>query len=350
MPSGRHRTTGSMKLNPWNDDKGAGKRLASHGLDRLLSFDLEGKTAISAAGAVNTDRSRTYTWKGPKRGLRKALTDLDNFAKGATSLVGHNVIEHDLALLAKQAPRLKLHGIPAIDTLYLSPLAFPENPYHRLVKQYKEPALARTQANDPLLDAELTLELLADIADALKDKPSDLLLTWHALLAAGVDRHAFDAFFRTMRGVDATPRITDADSEIERRLAHGGCPNQAARIARDAPSHPLPLAYLLAWLPVAGGNSIIPPYVDKRFGVSDLAVRLRDTHCGESACGWCSGRLDPVAALNRWFGFPGFRDEPGVRAARACNGGSRNGISPGTMCSASSPPAPASRSATSSPR
>ena len=310
MPSGRHRTTGSMKLNPWNDDKGAGKRLASHGLDRLLSFDLEGKTAISAAGAVNTDRSRTYTWKGPKRGLRKALTDLDNFAKGATSLVGHNVIEHDLALLAKQAPRLKLHGIPAIDTLYLSPLAFPENPYHRLVKQYKEPALARTQANDPLLDAELTLELLADIADALKDKPSDLLLTWHALLAAGVDRHAFDAFFRTMRGVDATPRITDADSEIERRLAHGGCPNQAARIARDAPSHPLPLAYLLAWLPVAGGNSIIPPYVDKRFGASDLAVRLRDTHCGDRTCRWCSERLDPKRALNRWFGYPGFRDKP----------------------------------------
>ena len=26
---------------------------------------------------------------------------------------------------------------PAIDTLYLSPLAFPENPYHRLVKDYQ---------------------------------------------------------------------------------------------------------------------------------------------------------------------------------------------------------------------
>ncbi len=59
---------------------------------------------------------------------------------------------------------LKLLSLPAIDTLFPSPLAFPENPYHRLVKQNQEPALARIQVSDPLPDAELTLELLADMS------------------------------------------------------------------------------------------------------------------------------------------------------------------------------------------
>ena len=242
--------------------------------------------------------------------LNRALADLDEFADGATRLVGHNVIEHDLELLANHAPKLKLLGLPAIDTLYLSPLAFPENPYHHLVKQYQEPALARTQANDPLLDAELTLELLADIADALTRKETDLLLAWHALLTAGVNAHAFDYFFRTIRGVTATPPVAEAISIIESRLADGGCPTQAAWIALNAPSHLLPLAYLLAWLPVAGGNSVIPPYVEKRFAASDLAVRLRDAHCGDRACRWCSERLDPVQALKRWFGYNNFRKKP----------------------------------------
>ena len=302
-----------MKVNPWSDDKGVGKRLAAHGLAQLLSFDLEGKTAISAIGAVNNDRSRTYAWKGDSRGLNRALADLNKFAAGTACLVGHNVIEHDIPLLASHAPKLKLLHLPAIDTLYLSPLAFPENPYHHLVKQYKEPALARAQANDPLLDAELTLELLADIADALKNKASDLLLIWHALLTSGVSDHAFDTFFRTIRGVATTAPLAEAIPAVQRRLADSGCPNQAAKIASNAPTHLLPLAYLLAWLPVAGGNSIIPPYVEKRFAASELAVQLRDTHCGDRGCPWCSERLDPVKALNRWFGYPDFRPNPQSR-------------------------------------
>ena len=299
-----------MTAQPWSDDKAIGKRLASHGLAGLLSFDFEGKTAISAIGAVAGDRSSTYTWKGNKRQLGKALAEFEKFARGATHLVGHNIIEHDLALLAKHSPAFDLLRVPAIDTLYLSPLAFPENPYHRLVKQYQEPALARVQANDPLLDAELTLELLADIADALKGGDGDLLLAWHALLSAGVSRHGFDSFFRTIRGVSDTPPLAQAIPVIERRLAEGGCPNQAARIARNADSNLLPLAYLLAWLPVAGGSSVIPPYVDKRFAASDLAARLRDAHCGDGACLWCSERLDPARALERWFGYPDFREKP----------------------------------------
>ena len=299
-----------MAIERWRDEEGVGKRLAAHGLAGLLSIDVEGKENIGAIGAIRTDRSIVFTWRGRSGGLRAALAALDEFASGASYLVGHNIIEHDLALLARHAPDLKLLDLPAIDTLYLSPLAFPENPYHRLVKQYQEPALARVQVNNPLLDAALTLELLADVADALRSKDADLLLAWHALLATGVKGHAFDHLFRTIRGADTTPLVENAIPAIMNRLAARGCPNQAARIARDALTHPLALTYVLAWLPAAGGNSIIPPYVENRFEPGALATKLREAHCGDRSCPWCSEHLDPDKALKRWFGFSGFREQP----------------------------------------
>ena len=299
-----------MTVTTWRDPKNCGKRLAAHALTGLFSVDLEGKSRIGAIGAVHTDQSSTYTWKGDARLRHQAIAQLDQFADSASCLVGHNIIEHDLRLLSQSEPGLKLLSLPAIDTLYLSPLAFPENPYHHLVKQYQEPALARVQVSDPLLDAELTLELLADIVDALKTKESDLLIAWHVLLATGVKGHAFDRFFRVIRGAEASPSLAEATTVIERCLAEHGCPTRASEIARDALSHPLPLTYLLAWLPAAGGNSIIPPYVEKRFQPSRLATKLRDAHCGASRCPWCSERLDATSALKRWFGFQGFREKP----------------------------------------
>ncbi len=302
-----------MAIKRWRDDEGVGKRLTAHRLTGLLSLDLEGSGTIGAIGAIRTDRSTAFTWRGDSKGLLAALATLDDFATGASYLVGHNVIEHDFELLARHAPGLKLLDLPAIDTLYLSPLAFPENPYHHLVKQYKEPALARVQVNDPLLDAGLVLELLADVSDQLKSTHGDLLLAWHALLTTGVKGHAFDHFFRAIRGADGTPRIEDSITAIMNRLGERGCPNQAARIAREARSHPLALTYLLAWLPAAGGNSIIPPYVEKRFEPGVLASKLRDAHCGNRSCPWCSEHLDAGRALKRWFGFPDFREQPQSR-------------------------------------
>ena len=299
-----------MAVERWSDDNEVGKRLAAHRLAGLLSIDLEGSESIGAIGAIRTDRSTIFTWRGEVSGLRAALAALEEFADGASYLVGHNIIEHDLELLAKHASHLNLLNLPAIDTLYLSPLAYPENPYHHLVKQYQEPALARVQINDPLLDAELTLELLADVTDKLKSTDGDLLLAWHALLATGVKGHALDHVFRTIRGADATPSVEDSIPAVMDRLAQRGCQNQAAHIARGALSHPLALTYLLAWLPAAGGNSIIPPYVEKRFEPSSLATKLRDARCVDGNCPWCSERLDPERALKRWFGFPAFRDQP----------------------------------------
>ena len=306
-----------MPVERWSDDKEAGKRLAAHRLTGLLSVDLEGSERIGAIGAIRTDRSTTFSWRGDSSGLRAALAALDQFADGASYLVGHNISAHDLELLAKHASDLSLVNLPAIDTLYLSTLAFSENPYHHLVKQYQEPALARVQVNDPLLDAELTLELLADVTEALKSTDGDLLLAWHALLTTGVKGHAFDHVFRTIRGSDGTPLVADFIPALMNHLRERGCPHQAGHIARDALSHPLALAYLLAWLPATGGNSIIPPYVEKRFQPSSLATKLRDARCGDRSCPWCSEHFDAEKALKRWFGLPPLVYDSGTCPLRA---------------------------------
>ena len=76
-----------------------------------------------------------------------AIGELDRFSTGATTLLGHNIIAHDLPAARAVAPDAKFLSLPVIDTLFLSALAFPENPYHRLVKDYK---LVKSGKSDPV--------------------------------------------------------------------------------------------------------------------------------------------------------------------------------------------------------
>lgn len=70
--------------------------------------------------------------------LLAALEQLDTLADGTNFLLGHNLIAFDLPHLAAAKADLRLLQLPAVDTLWLNPLAFPRNPYHHLVKHYQE--------------------------------------------------------------------------------------------------------------------------------------------------------------------------------------------------------------------
>ena len=87
------------------------------------------------------------------------LLALDEFAGNARGVLGHNILDYDLPILARLRPDLRFLNKPVIDTLFLSPLAFPENPYHRLVKDYK---LVRDTVNDPVADARLAASVFLD--------------------------------------------------------------------------------------------------------------------------------------------------------------------------------------------
>ena len=286
---------------------------------------------IHAFAAVYDDGSSFLHRRG---GLASALARLDAFAADATYLLGHNIIAFDLPHLQAVKPDLRLLKLPPLDTLWLNPLAFPRNPYHNLVKHYHDGQLKRERVNDPELDARQSLQVLTDQREALPEAAPDLLVAWHWLTtaeSASLDSDeltriasatpagmvtapsraaGFDAFFTTLRQAPR-PSAADAREAIRQRLAQTTCRTQSREILAQPTQQGWALAYALAWLSVAGGNSVMPPWVRHQWPEAGRLVRrLRDLACTDPACHWCRERQDAGKELKRWFGFDNFRPEP----------------------------------------
>ena len=242
--------------------------------------------------------------------LVAALAKLDAFAEGSTYLLGHNLLAFDLPHLRAAKPDLRILRLPPVDTLRLNPLAFPRNPYHHLVKHYQDGQLVRAQVNDPELDARLTLRLLADQRRALREADADLLTAWHWLTTEEGPAAGFDAFFAAVRQAPR-PSAAAAQAAIRESLGQSACRTQSRAALAQAARQGWALAYALAWLSVAGGNSVMPPWVRHQFPeAGQLVRRLRDQPCTDSACRWCRERQDASRELKRWFGFDAFRPQP----------------------------------------
>ena len=289
-------------------------------LPPCVSLDLEvapNDGCIRALAAIRPDTGGRLVWSGG--GLSDALAELDKFARGASFVLGHNLIEFDLPQLAAVKPDLDLLKLPAVDTLRISPLAFPRHPYHRLVKHYQDGGLKRGQINNPELDARLALEVFDDERKALMGTPPDLVAAWHWLTTPDpeyADR-AVDAFFAELRGA-SRPSSTEARAAIHRRLGNSACSLQTRALMTTETKPDWPLAYALAWLSVAGGNSVMPPWVQHQFPEAGRLVRrLRDTACTDPGCEWCRERHDARKELNHWFRFPSYRPDPADNRGRS---------------------------------
>jgi ATP-dependent DNA helicase RecQ len=287
---------------------------------RCLSIDLEvgiKDQRIHHCAGVRGDTGQALVFRASD--LNTQLARLDDFADGCSFLLGHNLIAFDAPHLAAVKPDLRLLTLPMVDTLRLNPLAFPRNPYHHLVKHYQDGQLKRGRLNDPELDARLTLEVFRDQQQALRERQMttpDLLLAWHGLTTAQ-ERTAggLSAFFMTIRQ-QPRPSKADVHSAIGRFLHERGCLNHAQTILTAADQQGelagWALAYALAWLSVASGHSVMPPWVRHQFPQAAVLVRLlRDTACAEPDCAWCRERHNPLRELRRWFpDTGGFRPEP----------------------------------------
>ncbi len=288
-------------------------RDASSFLSACVSVDLEvdPRTAgLFAFAAVRGERAVVH--KGAAIG--PALDRLEALCDGVAHLVGHNILRHDLPHLVANRARLAGLGAAAIDTLWLNPLAFPRNPYHHLVKHYHDGRLQVGHVNDPEQDARLALQVLADQVAAftrLAEEAPDALLAYHHLTTRGEASAGFDTLFRSLRG--PAPGEAAAHAAIRRLLDGRACNHRLDQtLGRlSDPRNGWPMAYALSWISVAGGDSVMPPWVRMQFPQAGRIVRhLRDTNCGDPACGWCVEKNDPKAGLKRWFGFPAFRPQP----------------------------------------
>jgi ATP-dependent DNA helicase RecQ len=286
--------------------------------------------------------------------LDPALDRLEALCDGAAHLVGHNILRHDLPHLVANRARLAGLGAAPIDTLWLNPLAFPRNPYHHLVKHYQDGRLQVGHVNDPEQDARLALQVLADQIAAftrLAQEAPDALLAYHHLTTRGEASAGFDALFQFLRG--CPPDEAAAHAAIRRLLDGRACNHRLDQtLGRlSDPRNGWPMAYALSWISVAGGDSVMPPWVRLQFPQAGRIVRhLRDTNCGDPACAWCAEKNNPNA---RWNAGSAFR--PSARSlsmtwAAPCRSASWPRRWRANPCWASCPPAPANRSATRSRR
>ncbi|MCY4294614.1 MAG: RecQ family ATP-dependent DNA helicase [Acidimicrobiaceae bacterium] len=304
------------------DRRIAAQELAVH-LSRCVSVDLEvdkETERIHALAGVRPDTGKRYFCSDTRRSLRRDLAVLDNLAEGADFVLGHNLINFDLPHLRAADPGLRILRMLAVDTLWLNPLAFPRQPYHHLVKHYKEGDLKRHTRNDPELDAQLALDAFKNQQEALLDTEPRLLAAWH-WLCSGDGNEGFTLVFEALRG-SVTPSAVEARRAIEALLEGITCRTQAHEAVEAAEDHGWSLAYALAWLSVAprpandesaseSGFSVMPPWVRHQFPEAGRLIRrLRDTACESNHCAWCREHHDAQRELKRFFGFDEFRSQP----------------------------------------
>ena len=97
-------------------------------LSRFLALDLEVSVRdrrIRALAGIRGDSGRTCVFTDARESLHQALARLEDLADGAEFLLGHNLIKFDIDHLRAAAPESKTLRLPAVDTLWLNPLAFP---------------------------------------------------------------------------------------------------------------------------------------------------------------------------------------------------------------------------------
>jgi ATP-dependent DNA helicase RecQ len=287
-------------------------------LERALLLDLEvshqGKILKLGAvlGGLTLARSGSGSFEG-------ASSELNNLAQGANCLLGHNLVRHDLPILRERAPELPILQLPIIDTLVLSPICFPENPYHRLIKDYK---LVRESVNDPVADARQAAILFADefrSLDGLRRTEPRLFELLYFLLAtpdSQCDQLAsgMELVFQALGGgKPAKQRALEICAEMFGRWGCASVPADEPLLQSSAQRQAL--AYGITWLRVAGSNSVVPPWVRHEYpAAGDLIRRLREVPCRSESCAYCRKAHNAREQLRSFFGWEDFRAVPANKA------------------------------------
>ena len=191
-------------------------------MKRIIFIDTEVSEADNKVydyGAVSEHDDKLHTG---------SAYEFHSFIADAEYLCGHNIINHDAKYI--EAPET----IKYIDTLYLSPLLFPNKPYHRLLKDDK---LQTDELNNPLNDAIKAKELFYDEINAFQALDDELKLIYYMLLK---DSPYFAGFFEFLDH----SAYDDLETAILVRFADEICEN--APLSGMISGSPVELAYCLA--------------------------------------------------------------------------------------------------------
>jgi ATP-dependent DNA helicase RecQ len=252
------------------------------------------------------------------KNIEAAFIKLSEFSSGAEYVIGHNIINHDLNLLREVLPGSSILNLPIIDTLYLSPLAFPENPYHKLIKNYK---IVKNCKNNPVADAKLTWEVFQDQVNSFllfsKNNPQLISFFTFAFEPFGSNTLKMVGNYNLFRNLSKTAPGKDQAKQIFLEICEDKiCLSALDKIWDEYSDHPqkrIILAYALSWLRVSGSNSVIPPWVKHEF--PDISVVINELRyaCGNPECKYCRKNNDSEKLLKKYFGFDEYRKLPDGR-------------------------------------
>ena len=125
--------------------------------------------------------------------------ELFTFIGKTEYICGHNIIHHDAKYLFTD----DICRHPLVDTLYMSPLLFPERPYHRLVKDDK---LVSEQMNNPVNDCIKANDLLHNEIERWFSFPQKKRELFASLLKG---KEEFDGFLRMTGASGVTSDIPE---------------------------------------------------------------------------------------------------------------------------------------------
>ena len=223
--------------------------------------------------------------------------DALRFLNSANFICGHNVIHHDMKYLLGD----EKHKWILVDTLYMSPLLFPNRPYHHLLKDDK---LISEQMNNPVNDCAKARDLMMDELakwDSLTDEMKRIYAT---LLHDVKEFHGF----MTMVNADVCEKKELAT--LIQTVYHGQiC--QHADLETIIIQQPVELAFALALISTTEHNSITPPWVLYHYpNVETVVQRLRHSYC-LTGCDYCKQFLNVNYNLKQIFGYDKFRTYDG---------------------------------------
>lgn len=244
---------------------------------------------IADLGAVKEDNTQFHS---------PSIRDFSAFIAGATFLCGHNIVHHDLRYLRPLLAQ-PLSAKP-IDTLYLSPLLFPERPYHALLKDDK---LQTDELNNPLNDAEKARKLFYDEVNAFSELSARRKEIYYGLLNSFEEFQGFFAFMKYH------PLFPMPERTIRREFSGKICEN--ANLHTLISGRPVELAYALALIGCNDYHSVTPPWVTQNYpAIESVMKALRGRPC-QTGCSYCREVFGIHRKLKEFFGFDQFRSYGG---------------------------------------
>lgn len=261
-------------------------------MEKIAFFDLEidNKGKILDIGAIRYDGAKLH--KSP-------VSEFVKFIEGCDFLCGHNIVEHDYKYLKPLIQR----DYVLIDTLYLSPLLFPQKPYHHLLKDDK---LISDELNNPFNDSLKAKRLYEDEVGRFNELSKEDKSLYYELTKE--DQH-FTGFFKSIHYIPERKPFFIKNSvgdRIKDYLDGSVCKN--ANIARDIKNNPIACAYAAAIIRANDKSSITPAWVIRNYPEAERIIwRWRNTPCKDPSCEYCRKTLDSHTALKHFFGYDRFR-------------------------------------------